>query len=66
METKYKDNQRIGRFIWKKRKIRLLINRIAPGMNDGEELDRKASEDDVKRSDHTEATTLSYDEVEPS
>jgi hypothetical protein len=39
---------------------------IAPGMNDNEKLEQKASEDEVQRGEYTSVTTLSYDEVDPS
>ncbi|EIJ78133.1 hypothetical protein PB1_11254 [Bacillus methanolicus PB1] len=40
--------------------------KIAPGMDDSEELEQNASEDEVKRGEYTRVTTLSYDEVDPS
>lgn len=40
--------------------------KIAPGMNDQEELDQKATQEEIKKGDYTEVTTLSYDEVDPS
>jgi hypothetical protein len=39
---------------------------VAPGMDDGEELNEDASESEVQKGDFTEVTTLSYDEVDPS
>ncbi|WP_456271033.1 hypothetical protein [Bacillus sp. AK031] len=39
---------------------------VAPGMDDGEELNQDASESEIKKGDFTEVTTLSYDEVDPS
>ncbi|MDR6224398.1 hypothetical protein [Desmospora profundinema] len=39
---------------------------VATGMDDREELEQKASDDEVRRGDSTEVTTLRYDEVEPS
>jgi hypothetical protein len=41
-------------------------NKIAPGLNTHEELEKKASEEEIARGDYTEVTTLSYDEVDPS
>ncbi|AIE60051.1 hypothetical protein [Bacillus methanolicus] len=39
---------------------------IAPGIDDNEELEQKASADEVRRGEYTSVTTLSYDEVDPS
>ncbi|WP_169891022.1 hypothetical protein [Litchfieldia alkalitelluris] len=39
---------------------------IAPGMDDQEELEQKASDEEMKKGEYTEVTTLSYDEVDPS
>ena len=38
----------------------------ASGMDDHDELDEKATKDEIKRGEYTEVTTLSYDEVDPS
>lgn len=39
---------------------------VAPGMDDHEELNQDASNEEIKKDDYTEVTTLSYDEVNPS
>jgi hypothetical protein len=41
-------------------------NKIAPGLNDHEELEKKATKEEIDRGDYTEVTTLSLDEVDPS
>ncbi|MCZ0755702.1 hypothetical protein [Anoxybacillus sp. J5B_2022] len=37
---------------------------IAPGIDDSEELNRKASKEEVARGEYTKVTTLSFDEVD--
>lgn len=39
---------------------------IANGMDDQEELEQKASKEEVAKGDYTKVVTLSYDEVNPS
>lgn len=39
---------------------------IAPGIDDDEELNQKATPEEIKENETTEITTLSYDEVDPS
>ena len=39
---------------------------IAPGMDDSEELEQNASQEEIKKSEYTSVTTLSFDEVDPS
>jgi hypothetical protein len=39
---------------------------IANGMDDHEELDKKASKEEIADGDFTKVITLSYDEIEPS
>lgn len=39
---------------------------IAPGMNDQEELEERATKKEIARGDYTKVTTLSFDEVDPS
>lgn len=39
---------------------------IAPGIDDYEELDQKASEEEVEKGEYTSVTTLSLDEADPS
>ncbi|MCH5584923.1 hypothetical protein MK805_08045 [Shimazuella sp. AN120528] len=39
---------------------------IANGMDDQEELDQKASKEEITKGDYTRVVTLSYDEVDPS
>lgn len=39
---------------------------IATGIDDQEELQQKASEEEVRKGDYTRVTVLSYDEVDPS
>ena len=41
-------------------------SKIAPGMDDQEELEQSATEGEIERGDYTSVTTLSYDEVDPS
>jgi hypothetical protein len=39
---------------------------IANGTDDYEELDKKASKEEIENGDFTKVVTLSYDEIEPS
>ncbi|WP_054949261.1 hypothetical protein [Numidum massiliense] len=39
---------------------------IAPGLNDRELLEHKATEAEIRAGNSTEVTTLTYDETEPS
>ncbi len=39
---------------------------VAPGRDDREELERRASEEEIREGDYTEVTTLSWDEADPS
>jgi hypothetical protein len=39
---------------------------IANGMDDHEELDKKASKEEIENGDFTKVVTLSYDEIESS
>jgi len=39
---------------------------MAPGMDDSEELDKKATSEDIEEDDYTKVTKLSFDEVDPS
>lgn len=39
---------------------------IAPGMDDQEELEQKATSEDINQGDYTNVTQVSYDEVDPS
>jgi hypothetical protein len=39
---------------------------IAPGIDDQEELDQKATQQEIERGEYTSVTTLSLDEVDPS
>ncbi|TCT19972.1 hypothetical protein EDD68_11522 [Melghiribacillus thermohalophilus] len=39
---------------------------LAPGIDDDEELDQKASKEDIKKGNYTRVVHLSYDEVGPS
>ncbi len=41
-------------------------SKIAPGIDDQEELNKDATEEEIEKGDYTEVTTLSYDEVDPS
>lgn len=41
-------------------------SKIAPGMDDQEELKQDATEEEINKGDYTKVTTLSYDEVDPS
>ncbi len=40
--------------------------KYAPGMDDSEELEQKASTKEVTTGEYTHVTTLSFDEVDPS
>jgi hypothetical protein len=40
--------------------------KVAPGIDDQEELEQKATQVEIKKDDFTKVTTLSYDEVNPS
>ncbi|MBA4538789.1 hypothetical protein H1Z61_17060 [Bacillus aquiflavi] len=50
----------------KKKQIQENTPTIAPGMNDDEELNEKASKQEIKQNNYTSVTTLSYDEVDES
>ncbi|WP_168413013.1 hypothetical protein [Bacillus salacetis] len=39
---------------------------IAPGMDDGEGLNKEASDKEIEQGDYTQVTQLSYDEVDPN
>ncbi|GHI00954.1 hypothetical protein [Neobacillus kokaensis] len=39
---------------------------LAPGMDDHEELEQRASEEEIEDGEYTSVTTFSFDEVEPS
>jgi hypothetical protein len=39
---------------------------VAPGMDDQEELQQRATEEEIKENDYTSVTTLSNDEIDPS
>ncbi|MBE3569422.1 MAG: hypothetical protein IMW92_04655 [Bacillales bacterium] len=39
---------------------------IAPGIDDEEELEQRATEEEIERGEFTEVTHLSYDEVDES
>jgi hypothetical protein len=39
---------------------------IAPGMDDEEELNRDATQEEIKNGEYTSVTTFSWDEVDPS
>jgi hypothetical protein len=41
-------------------------DKIAPGMDDGPELNQQATKEEVAEGDSTKVVTLSYDEVDPS
>ncbi|WP_197089531.1 hypothetical protein [Bacillus sp. SA1-12] len=41
-------------------------DQIAPGMDDGEELNEKATQEEIEKGESTKVVTLSYDEVDPS
>jgi hypothetical protein len=41
-------------------------SKIAPGMDDQEELDQDATKEEIKKGNYTHVTKLSYDEVGPS
>jgi len=42
------------------------ISRIAPGIDDDEELNMEASTQEIQQGDSTRVFTFSYDEVDPS
>lgn len=37
---------------------------LAPGMDDGQELERSATSEEIKRGEYTKVVKLSYDEVD--
>ncbi|MBB6282386.1 MULTISPECIES: hypothetical protein [Geobacillus] len=39
---------------------------VAPGIDDDEELNEKATKEEIERGDYTRVVTLAWDEVEPS
>jgi hypothetical protein len=39
---------------------------LAPGMDDQEELEQRASDTEIANGEYTRVVTLSYDEVDPS
>lgn len=39
---------------------------VAPGIDDDEVLNEKATEEEIERGDYTKVVTLAWDEVEPS
>jgi hypothetical protein len=39
---------------------------VAPGMDDDEELNEKATKEEMARGEYTKVVTLSFDEVDPS
>lgn len=39
---------------------------VAPGMDDREELEQRASEEEIREGEYTEVTSLSWDEADPS
>jgi hypothetical protein len=39
---------------------------IAPGIDDDEELNEKATNEEIARGEYTKVVTLSFDEVDPS
>ncbi|AEH47725.1 hypothetical protein [Parageobacillus thermoglucosidasius] len=39
---------------------------IAPGIDDDEELNEKATKEEIARGDYTKVVTLSFDEVDPA
>lgn len=50
----------------KKRILKPNEPKVAPGIDDDEELRQDASKEEIKNEDYTEVTTLSLDEVDPS
>jgi hypothetical protein len=40
--------------------------KVAPGMDDKEELEQDATENEIEKGEYTSVTTLPYDEVDPS
>ncbi|MGG3888064.1 hypothetical protein [Metabacillus fastidiosus] len=41
-------------------------SKIAPGMDDHEELNENATKQEIKEGDFTKVVTMSFDEVDPS
>ncbi|AGT31909.1 hypothetical protein M493_08150 [Geobacillus genomosp. 3] len=39
---------------------------VAPGIDDEEELNEKATKEEIERGDYTRVVTLAWNEVEPS
>ncbi|WP_164491652.1 hypothetical protein [Staphylospora marina] len=50
----------------KRKWVRTREPEIAPGLDDHEELDRPATEEEIRRGDYTEVTQLSWDETDKS
>lgn len=41
-------------------------SKIAPGIDNQDELEEKATKKDIEKGNYTEVITLSYDEIDPS
>jgi hypothetical protein len=52
-------------FVWRK-KEKCKDPTIVNGMDDQEELDQKATKEEIAKEDYARVETLSYDEVNPS
>lgn len=50
----------------KKNRDQVEPDKIAPGMDDGLELNQKATQKEITEGESTKVVTLSYDEVDPS
>jgi hypothetical protein len=48
------------------RKNKKDVPKIATGMDDQEELNQKATQEEIENGEYTSVTTLSLDEVDPS
>jgi hypothetical protein len=48
------------------RKNKMDVPKIATGMDDQEELNQKATQEEIEKGEYTSVTTLSLDEVDPS
>ncbi|MFD3448759.1 hypothetical protein ACFDTO_29705 [Microbacteriaceae bacterium 4G12] len=49
-----------------KKRLRAEGPTLAPGMDDGQELERSATKQEIERGEYTEVVKLSYDEVDAS
>ncbi len=60
------DNKRKGGDHLERNKKEHDLPTIAPGIDDDEELNEKATKEEIARGEYTKVVTLSFDEVDPS